>query len=580
MIKNNKGLSTKLLARVLSVYFTVTLIVTSLHIVTEYFDARHQIEQELQMLKNTFSNGLTHAVWELNTPQAISIGEGLLEQSSVAGVQIWDENGEFIANLGFTNANKQPSHDTELINNPIKSEVIYSFPLIFEFSGRRSHVGNVSLYSNSKIIFERIKVSIFFLFGNAIIKSTLLVVLFSSAFKNMLTEPLSELTKQIYQFDVKNLDQSKLHLKTTPHSELELLQENYNKLIDDLIAYKYQLTATETELKQANSSLDDHNLQLEQEVAKKTASLSKMMLDLEQQKNALLEKQQLLTKENHQRAMAEKALIQKNNQLASSMQALEAAQDQLIESERMASLGGLVAGITHDVNTPIGVSITASSFLQERLDKLEEAYNDKSLTSQNMQGFISDTRQTMSLLSNNLNRALSLIASFKQVAVDQTSEAQREINLHTYVSEVVASLAPTFNKTKHSIAITCEETIIMVCPPGAIAQILTNLVVNSLNHGFEGIEKGNINISLSSNQNDIVIGYTDDGVGIDEQDIPMHFDAFVTTKMGSGGSGLGTHIMYNLVTQTLHGEIHLVSHKNAGMNYTITFPKVTKSQMS
>lgn len=573
MKRSKSGLSKQLLTRVLSMYFLVTLAVTSVHVVSEYIDARKNVEQELVMLKNTILSSLTIAIWELNSPQVTSIAKGLLEQSTVTGVQIWDDQNELITAHGVVDVNHRPLGKFELISHPAKRDLIYSFPLNYSLSGQSILVANVSLYSNNQIIFERIKVSLFFLVANAIIKSTFLVFLFLAAFRKFLTQPLAELTDQIDQFDVNCLEDSKLHLSNAKNTELGLLQVTYNKLIDNLITFKDKLLATEIELKDANQKLDNQNFQLEAEVDKKTATLNQMMKDLKQQRNRLIEKQTELEEEIVRRAHAEAQLIEKNNALASSMSALESAQDRLLESERMASLGGLVAGITHDVNTPIGVSVTASSFLQERLDKLEAAYDSKTLTSQDMSLFISEARQTTSLLGNNLNRALELLASFKQVAVDQTSQAERQIELHTYVSEVIASLTPAFKRTQHKIDLVCEQPIVIVCPPGAIAQIITNLIMNSLNHGFDGIENGHITITLSMDENDVYINYVDNGQGIDEKLIANHFDAFVTSKRGAGGSGLGTHIMFNLVTQTLHGEISLQSAQNKGVNYTISFPR-------
>lgn len=573
MKRSKTGLSKQLLTRVLSMYFLVTLVVTSVHVVSEYFDARKNVEQELIMLKNTILSSLTIAIWELNAPQVTSIAKGLLEQSTVTGVQIRDENNELITVHGIVDDSYEPSGVSELISHPAKRDLIYSFPLHYSLSGQSILVANVSLYSNNQIIFERIKISLFFLVANAVIKSTFLVFLFLAAFRKLLTDPLAELTEQIDQFDVSRLSQSKLHLKHAEDSEFGTLQGTYNKLVDNLIDFKTRLLSTEVELKEANKKLDNQNLQLEKEVEKKTASLNKIMQDLEQERNRLVEKQIALEDEIIRRGQIEAELIDKNNALASSMDALESAQDRLLESERMASLGGLVAGITHDVNTPIGVSVTASSFLQERLDKLEAAYDAKTLTGQDMSMFISEARQTTSLLSNNLNRALDLLASFKQVAVDQTSQAERQINLHTYVTEVIASLMPAFKRTQHTIELICEQPIIIICPPGAIAQIITNLIMNSLNHGFDGIDQGNITITLSMDENDVNILYVDNGNGIDQKHIANHFDAFVTSKREVGGSGLGTHIMFNLVTQTLHGEINLQSAPNQGVSYAISFPK-------
>ncbi|MFT5676607.1 MAG: signal transduction histidine kinase [Paraglaciecola sp.] len=572
MSKVKNGLSRKLLTRVLSVYFVLTLIVTAGQIFTEYLNAKSHIESELQTLKNTFSTSLTRAIWELNTPQAKSIATGLMELAIVEGVQIRDENGNYITDLGRTVKQQDESINKGVLRDHSGGTFGYSFPLIFEFSGRTSLVGDVTLYSSFEIIFRRIEVGIFFLVGNAIIKTAFLVFLFMSAFRTMLTQPLNELSQQISDFDLDDPDSSKLNLYINDDNELKVLETSYNQLVDRLIDFQTRLAGSQNELKGANLKLDNQNISLEQEVAKKTATLSKIMLDLEQQKDELIINQRELRQENENRQFIEDELRKRNSELASSMETIQLAKDQLVESERMASLGGLVAGIAHDVNTPLGVSVTATSFLQERVKKLNSAYEDKKLTASTMASFLSEAQQTLVLLTNNLNRASDLISSFKQVAVDQTSEAEREINVREYLNEIIQSLAPNLKKTQHTIDIHCPENLIIQCAPGVLAQIITNMVMNSLIHGFEDMQKGTISIAISRQDGKLLMDYKDNGKGLPEGTLEKHFDAFFTTRRGRGGSGLGTHIMYNLVTQTLHGEIEAFSQPNKGLRYKIFIP--------
>jgi signal transduction histidine kinase len=567
-----QGLSRKLLARVLSVYFVLTLIVTAGQIFTEYLNAKSHIEGELKTLKNTFSTSLTRAIWELNTPQAKSIAIGLMELPIVEGVQIRDENSNYIADLGRTSKSLGESITKGVVRDHAGGTFGYGFPLIFEFSGRTSLVGDVTLYSSSAIIFSRIEVGIFFLIGNAIVKTAFLVFLFMSAFRTMLTNPLNELTQQIADFNLDDPESSKLDLSIDEDNELKVLETSYNKLIDEMIEFQSKLAGTQNELQQANQRLDNQNISLEEEVAKKTATLSRIMLDLEQQKDELLINQRELRQENENRQFIEDELRKRNTELATSMETIQMAKDQLVESERMASLGGLVAGIAHDVNTPLGVSVTATSFLHDRVKKLQTAYDNKKLTGNTMTSFLSEAEQTITLLTNNLNRASDLISSFKQVAVDQTSEAEREINVSEYLTEVIQSLAPNFKKTQHTIDIHCPDDLSIKCAPGVLAQILINMIMNSLIHGFEDKPKGAIKLEVSEQDNNLIINYSDDGRGLDEVTLKRHFDAFFTTRRGKGGSGLGTHIMYNLVTQTLGGEIEAFSQPDRGLQYKITIP--------
>lgn len=573
MALGSTSLSRKLLTRVFSVYFVLTLVVTATQIIAEYASTKQQIESELNTLQNTFSISLTRAIWELNTPQAISIAQGLMELPIVEGVQIRDEAGTYVVEVGEFAPQIAAPVGLAGLRNHAGGLFSYSFPLVFEFSGRQSSVGDVTLYSSFEIIFGRIEVGIFFLVGNAIVKTTFLIFLFMTAFRKMLSTPLNSITDQMQNFDPDNLHDSKVNLEIQDDTELKQLQYSYNQVIDDLIASQEKLNQAQGDLKTANRKLDDQNLLLEQEVAKKTGALSQIMLDLEEQKDELLSKQLTLRQEIDSRQFVEQELRKRNEELAGSMETLESAQQQLIESERMASLGGLVAGITHDVNTPLGVSVTAASFLLERINTLETAFNDKTITQSQMSSFIEESGQTTQLLMNNLNRASELIASFKQVAVDQTSEAERRLDLSSYLEEIIQSLKPSFKNTHHTVEVECDDSIKIMCAPGAIAQIVTNLVMNSVMHGFEHKVNGRISMKVEATEQEVTIHYSDDGIGLLPEHLDSLFDAFFTTKRAKGGSGLGTHIVYNLVTQTLNGQIEAKSTTGQGLQYTIRFPR-------
>jgi signal transduction histidine kinase len=575
MARVKYGLSRKLLTRVLSLYFTLTITVTVGQIFVEYRASKSNIENELSTLKNTFSSSLTRAIWELNIEQAKSIANGLMELPIVEGVRIRDENGELIAQLGIAHKNVFQQSITEVgqMTDYKDGAFGYSFPLIFEFSGRTSNVGDVTLYSNFDIILGRIEVGVILLVANAIVKTAFLIFLFMSAFRTMLTTPLDTITRQMSRFDPERPADSKLDMVIQDDNELKQLVHSYNKVIDDLISSQHTLKSAQHDLQHANEKLDNQNLLLEQEVAKKTASLSQIMLDLEQQKDELLVKQRELKQENDNRQYIENELRRKNSELANSMNTLKIAQDQLLESERMASLGGLVAGIAHDVNTPLSVSVAAASLIDERIDALQEQFNDNAVNQPKIEEFIANTRQTNQLLMNNLQRASELIASFKQVAVDQTNEAERQFALKPYINEVIQSLLPSLKHSQHNINLQCPDELEVYCAPGVIAQLLTNMLVNSHAHGYDKRQNGTIDISISEEGSNVILEYQDDGRGMDEAALAQLFDAFYTTRASEGGSGLGTHIMYNLANQALKGSIEAESELGKGLKYTIRFPK-------
>ena len=573
-----KSLSKKLLTNVLSVYFLLTFVVTCGQVVAEYVNTKDYIRNELTMLQKTFSRSLTRAIWELNTKQTVTTAEGLLAIPMIEGIIVRDDSGEIISQLGRSLDihelySQQLVQEEAIIEDTPSGLFGYTFPLIFEFSGRATQVGDVTLFSSREVVFSRIMISIYFLIGNAMIKTTFLIILFLIAFRRLLTEPLTDLTDQVEDFELDNIEAQRIDIGTTERNELKVMEEAFNKLIDKVAEYRKQLDQTQKELLISNEKLDQHNLQLEQEVARKTSNLSQAMMDLQQQKYELEKQKLTLTEEIDLRRQTEQELLTKQKELQRYLDELNMAQERLVGSEKMAALGGLVAGITHDINTPVGIGVTATSFLQERLQQLEAAYQAKTLSPKALEEFINEAKQSTSLLTTNLDRASELVASFKQIAVDQASEAMRTINFKEYLTEVVRSLHPKIKKTKHDINISCPDDLTLNLPAGAISQIFTNLIMNSLIHGFEGIDKGNIDIEITDDNEDVCIVYQDNGRGVSAAQLEKLFDPFFTTKRDQGGSGLGTHITMNLVRQTLNGDIEVASEEGKGLVYQIRFPK-------
>ncbi|WMO12735.1 sensor histidine kinase [Pseudoalteromonas piscicida] len=580
-----KSLSKKLLTNVLSVYFLLTFVVTCGQIVAEYVNTKDYIRNELTMLQKTFSRSLTRAIWELNTKQTVTTAEGLLAIPMIEGIIVRDDSGEIISQLGRSLDihelySQQLVQEEAIIEDTPSGLFGYTFPLIFEFSGRATQVGDVTLFSSREVVFSRIMISIYFLIGNAMIKTTFLIILFLIAFRKLLTEPLSDLTEQIEDFEVDNVDGHKIDIGAKERNELKIMEEAFNKLIDKVSEYRKKLDQTQKELLISNEKLDQHNIQLEQEVARKTSNLSQAMMDLQQQKYELEKQKLTLTEEIDLRKQTEEELLTKQKELEKYVDELNMAQERLVGSEKMAALGGLVAGITHDINTPVGIGVTATSFLQERLDQLEAAYNGKTLSPKALEEFISEAKQSASLLTTNLDRASELVASFKQIAVDQASEAVRTINLKQYLGEVIRSLHPKLKKTHHQVNVECPEDMTLNLPAGAISQIFTNLIMNSLIHGFENQDQGQIDIRIKEDNGMVNIVYKDNGKGVSKAQLDRLFDPFFTTKRDQGGSGLGTHITLNLVKQTLNGDIEVNSEEGKGLTYYISFPKDLQKPMA
>lgn len=268
----------------------------------------------------------------------------------------------------------------------------------------------------------------------------------------------------------------------------------------------------------------------------------------------------------------EQRVMERTEALQRTLQMMQQAQEQLVQSEKMAALGQLVAGVAHEINTPVGVGMTAATHLQESVQAFCASYESGKITRSEMERFLGVVRETSAILASNLSRAADLIGSFKQIAVDRASGDERTFVLAEYIQELLLSLKPRFKHTKHRVVVDCPPDITLYGSPGAFSQILTNLILNSLTHGFEGKDAGTVSIRVQRTGNSIELECSDDGAGIPPEHLPRIFDPFFTTKRGQGGSGLGLHIVYNLVTRTLGGRIQVHSVPGAGVSFTLTFP--------
>lgn len=266
------------------------------------------------------------------------------------------------------------------------------------------------------------------------------------------------------------------------------------------------------------------------------------------------------------------ALQEKNRELEMTLTHLGMAQTELVRQEKLASLGALVAGIAHEVNTPLGICTTAVSLLMEECRRLRDSLSPAQRTEPVIKAFFDSSDELLGVLTSNTLRASGLIRSFKQVAVDQSSEQVREIALAEYIEDTLRSLRPKFKRTGHSIAVQCDPGLRLWSIPGALSQILTNLVMNSIAHGFENTDHGHIDITATADDEGVTIDYRDDGAGMAPQALRRLFEPFYTTKRGHGGSGLGTNIVHNLVTAKLGGTIAVDSPPGAGLHYAIHLP--------
>jgi len=265
------------------------------------------------------------------------------------------------------------------------------------------------------------------------------------------------------------------------------------------------------------------------------------------------------------------ALEEKNEQVRVSLEHKLELQSQLLASEKMASLGRAVAGIAHELNTPMGLCVTATSYLAEKNKQVKKDLIYKSLTFDGMVNYVDTVEETLDIIMTSMRRSTEMVNNFKMVAVDVSSEKLRSFVLHDYLSRVINSLTPALRKTKHTIEVAGDDLVIDSYP-GALSQVITNIVMNAIIHAFVDKKRGHILIRTVHDGSNVHLNCSDDGKGMTNESLNNIFEAYYTTRENDGGSGLGTHIIHQLVTETLQGQVSCSSELGAGTMFTITLP--------
>jgi len=267
-------------------------------------------------------------------------------------------------------------------------------------------------------------------------------------------------------------------------------------------------------------------------------------------------------------------LTTSNADLTQALANLKTAQHELVESEKLASLGRLVAGVAHELNTPLGNSLTVVSSLEDRFKQLEDMLSSNTPMRRSLlEDLVRDTRRGQDILQRNVQKAADLVRDFKRVAIDQTTDSRRDFEVHRVIEDVLVMVEPSFKHTPYVIRTELAPGIEMNSYPGSLGQVLTNLLMNALVHGFEGKEQGQVQVRCALlGEAEVEICVSDDGRGMDESVRRRIFDPFFTTKLGTGGSGLGMHIVHNLVTHVLGGQIEVQSSVGAGTRMLVRLP--------
>lgn len=356
-----------------------------------------------------------------------------------------------------------------------------------------------------------------------------------------ITKPLNVLEEEIIDFAGGNYSK-KITIKS--NDEIGRLANTFNQMA--------------RKIEEADAELKSLNQSLESKLEERTYELRRTNEYLEE---ALSQSEEIQSE-----------LTVKNEELENAMEQLQYSNKQIIEATKSNLTGQLIAGVAHEIKTPVGVILTTNSYILKEIEEFNDKLNSGGVKRSDLSHFIDTLHEASININRNLNNTISLISNFKEVAVDQTSQRKRQFDLRYYISETVSNLRPVFKHTPYKIDISCPEGIKIDSYPGAYSQILTNLIMNSIKHGFGSRDHGTINIEAAAKDNNIILIYRDNGKGISQENLENIFTPFFSTSHNKGGSGLGLSVVKNLVEQTLQGSISCNSSLGNGVEFTITLP--------
>lgn len=506
---HQKPLGMKLLAAILLCSSAITLLATGTQLWLDYRYELSAIDERIEQIEKSSLKSLSNSLWEISPEQIQVQLDGLHQLPDVKYLEISSQYGDFYQ------SGRQPE------SGPI---VMRQYDLSHRAAnGEIYQVGQLTLIISLEEVYQRLQDKVLVILTTQGIKTFLVSIFILSIFSHLITQHLGTMAEYARRLKLDHLDRPLQLKRKTPKREDELSQ-----VVNAMNSMRESMLEDIQKRKTAEKALESLNADLEQRVISRT-----------------------------------KELEERNQQLQETLQTLQRTQQQLVESEKLAALGGLVAGVAHEINTPIGIGYTAASYLVDQAHLRQQQNPDDALAATAL--------ESSQMIKQNLERANQLISAFKLVSVDQSSEQRRRFDLIEYLNEILTSLSPRMRGCQPEIHIEGPQHLMLDSYPGSFYQIFNNLIINSLLHGFDNQPGGVISIKLTQNDDSLLIDYTDNGQGIPKGWSRKLFEPFVTTKRNQGCSGLGMHITYNLVSQLLKGHIRCLETAE-GAHFQLSIP--------
>lgn len=515
---NNK-LNRKVLIYILVCSLVLSVLSTIIQLYANFNDDIRSLKQQFSNIENSYIQSLSTSLWDFNEPLVNQQIQGIVQLPDITFAKL---------TTGFGKS-YQFGNENDIVQESQQYTIFYG----------ENEIGTLFIHANYVDIFKKLKQQAWLIIMSEFVKTFIVALCIMFIIHWFVTRPLYQITNYSQSLSTDNLEKP--------------------------LRLSHRTSAHEDELDMLAAAINDMRLALKNDIVK-----------LEEAENALINLNGELEIKVYDRT---EKLAETNRQLQASLDDLTLAKDSLVQSEKMASLGQLVAGVAHEVNTPLGICVTSITALKEKLNELNYAIDNEELTKSKLTKTLALFAEYETIIERSLNKAVELIRGFKSVAVEQHTDPELNINMAQHARDVINTVKTLFKKKHYTINLNIDDELSLITYPSAWNQILTNFLMNSHIHGFDGIDEGVIDISFVERDDYLMLTYSDSGKGIPVSMEKKIYDPFVTTKRGQGGSGLGLNIVFNLINTKLKGSIVHVDTKT-GCTFQVKVPIVRTASVT
>ncbi len=498
-MRKSSILGRRLLLYIIIFSFFITLITSAFIIYSDYKAEIKQIDSSISRIEAVYLPTLSFSLWNYDYNQLLLQLTGISNFPGVVACQVIDEKGNQLESVGVIK-------DHEIIEQ-------FHFPLTYIDQGENQKLGKLVIAITKEEIYKNLISKIIVIIGSQFFKTITVSLFILSLVYHMITRHLNKMSNWARSFDIEGFDNNLL-LDRSPlnYDEITIVTNAINQLRNRVHQYHTEANSSQAALKTLND-------ELESRVQDRTQDLNSMI-----------------------------------SRLNETIDELQTTQDKLIDAEKHAALGQLVAGVAHEINTPLGLCVTTQSFIQDNISNMEQKIITGDLNQSDLIECYQTLNEGLNLLKENLGKASHLVDSFKQVAVDTHAEAIEAVNIYAQIEVAQAQLHTELMAGNYQVKVDCEPTLAIYSYPNAICTIIQTLIQNSIDHAFSN-QAGTITIEANYSGAALEIYYKDNGCGISQEVSGKIFNPFFTTSRSKGNSGLGMHTLHNIITQILGGSI-------------------------